>query len=772
MAKIKCFISYCHEDVDRDAFDYMLFQIEKYSDGKIDIISDKTLRYGSNFESFMANIDEVSTIIIIYSPSYKTKVINRIDGVEFEYNKILARHYDEENRLKEDYNSERKFTIIPMLFSGSHKSSVPEDLDKIKYADLTRFRVSRNKNGHVFASTQIEKEFHPLFKKIASEIITADVYADYSYSKAQDVLHEQLFRNLKADWIDLDDQERDKQNHIFVKTHAYKRIKDQTVTILVGRKGSGKSTVTQQIAFNSGDKYKYHSPMDADKVQLQYIFDLFEEPQANSDIKNIFSISRSFRYSWELFIYLYCMNVIAKEYIENKISDERKSDAEVVKNFVFKILQDPDHIDFMDNSAAFIYSLNKLNMFTRHCIQTSRNDEEFFRSDIVSKFTICNFLDFSLGPDVIDSFNRVIKGCKKRILFSLDRFDNAFIEYRKSNLFLQRNNPELFDQRVTYEIYWLTSLLHTILRMKSNHERVPLYSLLDFCISIPQDRFMEIRGKERDSYIFSGRYSPLKWSAPELAIMLRKRLEVLAGNYTDKNGNNFIERLHEIIRTDYPTIPRLTLTNIGDSTYELDIFIDVLRHTFWKPREILWYFRNIIATATEFKRRQLRIDNNVVRKTISDTTRRVIVSEFIPEYNLTLLNLEEVLDVFRGAFNYLSFKQLSNLLEKISFKFVYSVDPEHSIKTKISTLYDLGFLGINANKTVSDRYSFKCKHSFTFNEKNTLDDVAISELECFEYVIHPIFYEFLNIQANDEELVLHYDWQYLKKNEAFLFASL
>jgi hypothetical protein len=59
--------------------------------------------------------------------------------------------------------------------------------------------------------------------------------------------------------------------------------------------------------------------------------------------------------------------------------------------------------------------------------------------------------------------------------------------------------------------------------------------MLDFCIAVPKDRYLEIQRIERDSYRNWHRGVPLNWSGIELAILLRKRLEVLTGKKTHKN---------------------------------------------------------------------------------------------------------------------------------------------------------------------------------------------------------------------------------------------
>jgi len=95
---------------------------------------------------------------------------------------------------------------------------------------------------------------------------------------------------------------------------------------------------------------------------------------------------------------------------------------------------------------------------------------------------------------------------------------------------------------------------------------------------------MEIMSNERDAYRYIGKYHDIKWSGIELAIMLRKRLEVIIGESTNKDDRP-PARLDWILR-QFPCIPQRSLVSVGGKEYEMSVFIDVLRHSFWRPREI------------------------------------------------------------------------------------------------------------------------------------------------------------------------------------------
>ena len=116
--KIKCFISYTHEDADFESIEHMKVKLNEYANERIDILMDSDLHYGSNFAEYMQKLDTVDGIIVLFTPSYKKRVLNREGGVDYEYKRIKERY----NKLLEAKQSGRNindlnFVFIPVLFS-------------------------------------------------------------------------------------------------------------------------------------------------------------------------------------------------------------------------------------------------------------------------------------------------------------------------------------------------------------------------------------------------------------------------------------------------------------------------------------------------------------------------------------------------------------------------------------------------------------------------------------------------------------------------------
>ena len=147
--------------------------------------------------------------------------------------------------------------------------------------------------------------------------------------------------------------------------------------------------------------------------------------------------------------------------------------------------------------------------FVRECIDGARNDPELFYTDIGVRFRLEQFLTFALGEEVYNSFWPLVRAIDRKVLITLDGFDTAFDEFRVTSI--RSHDQGLLRSRAFFEIDWLRSLMGLAIRMKSSVDNY-LYSILDFCLVAPMDRFMEVVHIERDSYRNWSRWFTIQWT--------------------------------------------------------------------------------------------------------------------------------------------------------------------------------------------------------------------------------------------------------------------
>jgi hypothetical protein len=295
---------------------------------------------------------------------------------------------------------------------------------------------------------------------------------------------------------------------------------------------------------------------------------------------------------------------------------------------------------------------------------------------------------------------------------------------------------------------------------------------MEFCITVPKDRFLELLRTERDSYRYTHRYCSLHWSGVELALLLRKRLEELSQYTTSKHNKQVEDRLAEVLRESFPHIPADVNVKFNEKSYQMPLFMYVLRHTFWRPRDILLYYAKIISAAESMRRRGIKISVEAIRRAVQDTTYEVIKSEFINELGTTVLNIKEIIEAFYGCPQIMSCEKVEEILSSIDFKYAYSENTTIDVAEKVEFLYQVGFLGLIPNTEMNQRLKMITNEAFYFNAGLLPLRTAIQEkCKSFRVMVHPIFCEYLQLDTSNQELTLLFRWDQLHDMEDLLFAS-
>ena len=206
----------------------------------------------------MAMLDRVDIVIILLSPSYKRKVVERQGGVYEEFRRIWARNTNQRIGKESPIQESNKvpFEILPVLFSGSYTNSTPDELLSLKQLDLTGLRVNRKPNGEFVIPEQIQNTFIPQVQSLASQIHAESTVKSQGFIKLSKSYYDRLFVDLKASFNDPIFATHDYLNTLLVKTSTYFRIESQLAFFVIGRKGSGKSTLTQVLPLIHPDRYQ------------------------------------------------------------------------------------------------------------------------------------------------------------------------------------------------------------------------------------------------------------------------------------------------------------------------------------------------------------------------------------------------------------------------------------------------------------------------------------------------------------------------------------
>lgn len=78
----------------------------------------------------------------------------------------------------------------------------------------------------------------------------------------------------------------------------------------------------------------------------------------------------------------------------------------------------------------------------------------------------------------------------------------------------------------------------------------------------------------------------------------------------------------------FPNIDSESFVKLKDQIHKIPLFLYILRHTFWRPRDILFYYAAILASSKDYKQRKLDLTTEGIRKIVKEHTYKVIETEF------------------------------------------------------------------------------------------------------------------------------------------------
>ena len=377
-------------------------------------------------------------------------------------------------------------------------------------------------------------------------------------------------------------------------------------------------------------------------------------------------------------------------------------------------------------------------------------------------------LEKVIGKDVIDKFYKGLDECQKRILFTLDGFDVASDEFRKNSLSSSLSEQK---QKALFEIRWMSSLMELIqdIKGKANNS---LYKLLDICFLLPKDLFMEILEHNRDKYKYGSRFCEISWTGMELAIMVRKRLEAL-NNYPlsskEKNRKLPEEIFNQILEKKYKAIPsKVTVKTEGGREYTIDLFLYMLRYTFWRPRELLLSLSLILNIFYGHSKSGLPINQETIKATIKAASITIINSEFYNEFGTIWDGIKENILQFTGATLLLNEEEVKTIIMSNKFHIKFSTEDVEiqAYKDKIKFLYEIGFLGIFVDRNYRSKYQMVTQQGFSFSEgMSCLRGFLGDDFSGCCFMINPAFIESLHLKINTEEYVGIQSWDDLRELE-------
>lgn len=755
--KVKIFISYCHTDIppSNPSLNVFTEMLRDQGKGTYDILVDYSsheVGIGANLPKYMNQIDSADACIILLSEGYRNKVAKKgSTGVYYEFQRI----YNRLLKAEEQGTYLQNFLLLPIVFAGNNKDSCPVEISHLLNRDLTWLHVIPGSNPPQVRSS-IKAKLNSFVSEIKERITAVAVTkGQVFFEKQRDLFQNFLLQDTKSRW----DNPQNKRylNTAFVKTSTFRRVYNREVSFIIGRKGAGKSTITHVLPLLLKPPPSEVISIDFEHIAFNMCFNfLLSNPAADSDSRNAFSILYSYQLLWDTFLHLFFAWKIRK-----LLSPQSKIKKTLNKLFP-KILTNNVEVTEENSTATrilFVHAFEQLFNFINIVMSTPRN--EYHLSKTVADFSFSGFRNYVFGEKSWKEIQNVLTANQQlgnNILITADGFD-VMVGYFTTEV----GNVEKAKKFIRDLILSLFQIVLNKGTVKSSSSK--LYLLSNFCIAIPHDRFVEVISSDRDRYNYRHKSTRINWSGIELSALLRKRLALLR-DVKDTKGSTLEERLAIVMKKGYPELPNEVSFQFNSAPHHMPLFIYILRHTFWRPRDILFYYATLLAASEESLKNRKEVSSSFIRQAISGASRSVLEDEFYDEFVSSFHNLREVMQLFRHGDQVLNWAELKKTIGQ--FRFLTNLNPDEtaSLEWKVELLYDIGAIGVILERSKAESLQ-TFHHAFSFNEERFLTEkLRRDDYPKFNYAIHPIFCEPLHLDTSkNPELILPFDWEYLHANE-------
>lgn len=786
---IDCFVTFCEDDARQIDVQLLINELEARVDGKIRFLAYFKNEIGSSLNSFMEEtLGDCACVLGLFGPKYKERIDTtaHASGAFQEYNTIVTRLDGRLGNIKPK--------IIPVLWAGKEISkSVPDLLMTSNpfVADLSSFRAHGTKKVEPFLPGPLRDKYDSTLDKIASalllheEICSQEVLNNTAKNLSQ-MLDPTAKRSDSS--LSITDILQVKYEHgrydahsfrdlYFTKTRFSKRLKDRNVGLISGRKGSGKTTLVQIRELEAQDS-DYFPAIDVsvNDWKLHELIQSTSFNQSEGDFKYIDLEVRFLEFVWAAFVSL-SMVVSLTFYEKRKRKDPSVTVGKYIKypataDILDHLIADTKNFQDFDYAALFDQSVTTVRRYIQNVVdRASADDEASFRRDVLHATTVRRFLFDVFGSNFRNLRSGIYENGNKRFLFCFDRFDTEIQQYRKIDIV---QPVDVRQRRSEREINWLSSLVLFVNRtvrpdqLSEDRDIYEFFSAIKFLVVLPYDRIEEVRRSQRDS-ISSETVEEIRWQPKELLTMLRKRMQVLY-NISDehlKKGVNrdALKRFDLCKAAACPQLPERSYVLLGNIKFSIDLFLYVLRHTLFRPRDILIHYASILGYLESIKGRGARDVTEPIREIISQESQKIVEYEFIGELRDTWTNIDEILNLFMGSDQVVSAKNLEEILGSVAFKFYHQGSDLTTFPAKLEFLYAIGFLGFRSTRPSG---SGKNQNGFNFDFMSSqmkLPFNAEPVMRHIEFAIHPMFVETLFLSTNHRKPVLLFDWLKLDETD-------
>jgi hypothetical protein len=485
------------------------------------------------------------------------------------------------------------------------------------------------------------------------------------------------------------------QRH-FVATPEFANLLSDHCMIVAGAKGSGKTAIMRALTDIDFYRKKYAAvyPVKLDGLKFAQLYAAIKRLNDASD-HGIIAITRT---AWQNVIAVYVLEAA----LQYKLVGGR--DRGEIRKY---LTQSGYH-----NSATSDRLLGHLERVWQLLAKLSREKEDAEVEPLIGlrarqQKVIGAFPSDRRLDDYLTATLQAIRSSGKRLLVCLDGLDSV-VEYSVESRDL------IF-----------AGLIDAIHKCATDSR---LQGTLIVKALIPKELAQGARARLRDLDKIDQIMESIHWDTHNLGEFIRKRLE----EHLRTKGRSFEEVWHEF----FPDRVRNDIHSLEEDTYEY-----LLRHTLFRPRQLLLHVQNILnAWDRRAVRAPFKVDPKFIPRVVAQTNNE-LAEYVVNELSLDFPTLSHFLKSFRGLPSVMGWSEFSLRMER------FLGVPNERVADVFTDLYNYGIFGVALAQGKPGQFAFG------FMTRRVERNVASGMKDNALVAIAPMFVEYCNCKPSPVGIV-------------------
>ena len=504
----------------------------------------------------------------------------------------------------------------------------------------------------------------------------------------------------------------------FLHIGAYEHFLDDDTLILLGRTGTGKTSILRSIEYNINQQ-KCYEYTDVILDNFDDLFDvLLKQQDYESEANMMYQMETIIDATVTTMVMIHCTNKFPDV---NELQETRKYLAE-------RGLASSSH------STSLVLKI--LKSFKE---ESSNTSAEIYNS--VS----------SIYNNISNELSTTYERAKKELF--------AFLENRKFLVMFDSLN--IYNIRQKNEVLAVKSLIATCFNYYINNKNSHIYLKIALPSEVHTRILDSLPGKQQGNTVL------IQWNYKELISFVALRFFYWAKENKTKKYKLNLDFVNAYSYTDfildnekaYENSKKL-LKNILPATcptcfiFKFDTLSYCLRHTLKKPREILTIYNALLEEIVVQKSVSYFIDNPQEIKNVIHSTQEAMIKSALSMYENSFYDINSACFVVLNSLNFVfSLSDIRDRLKEAEAQSNRAYDKEEILRV----LFESGLVGVvnevrHVDKTIPP---FKSEKSFDFIIANFEYQIKGRIVPTFydQYVIHPMCYEYYRCFVDNESMV-------------------